>query len=140
MLARLARWLRLFGADTLWAPTLGGAAMLKRARAEGRIFLTRDKRFRTASDVTFIESNDFREQVRQVLARHPFDPRQNAFSRCSVCNCVLSEVDRDVVVRRVPAFVYANNEKFAECPGCGHVYWGGTHPERIVRELRAMGI
>ncbi len=140
MLARLARWLRLLGADTLWDPAAGGAVMLKRARAEGRIFLTRDKRLRTAADVTFIESNGFRAQVRQVLLRHPFDPLANAFSRCARCNSRLAEASRDAVARRVPPFVYAGNERFAECPGCGRVYWGGTHPGRIIRELRAMGL
>ncbi len=43
MLARLARWLRLVGADTSFDTSLDGA-MLKVARTEGRVLLTRDKR------------------------------------------------------------------------------------------------
>jgi uncharacterized protein len=140
MLARLARWLRLLGADTLWEPATEGAAMLRRSRAEGRAFLTRDKRFRTAADVVFIRSNDFRGQIREVLARLPFDPIQGAFTRCAVCNSPLAEVSREALARRVPPFVYANNERFVECPRCGRVYWGGTHPERILREIAAMGL
>jgi uncharacterized protein with PIN domain len=140
MLARLARWLRLLGADTLWEPATEGAAMLRRSRAEGRVFLTRDKRFRTAADVVFIQSNDFRGQIREVLARVAFDPIRGAFTRCTVCNSALAEVPRDALARRVPPFVYANNQRFAECPRCGRVYWGGTHPERILREIAAMGL
>lgn len=140
MLARLARWLRLLGADTLWSPETGGGAMLKRARAEGRIFLTRDKRLRTAADALFLESGDFRVQMREVLLRHPFDPLAGAFSRCSRCNTRLVEAGRGAVARRVAPFVYANNERFAECRGCGRVYWNGAHPGRILRELRAMGL
>ena len=68
MIARLARWLRILGADTIFDPGLDGTAMLKIARAEGRIMLTRDKRIRTSTDAMFIESNDFREQLRQVLS------------------------------------------------------------------------
>ena len=140
MLARLARWLRLLGADVLFDPSLGGDKLLRQARAEGRITLTRDKRLRTASDALYLESNLFRDQLREVLARFPFDLRRGAFTRCSHCNEPLAEAGRETVVRRVPPFVYASQERFARCPRCGRIYWGATHPERIWRELDAMGL
>ncbi len=140
MLARLARWLRLLGADVLFDPALGGAKLLARARAEGRLTLTRDKRLRTAPDALYIESHLFRDQLREVFARFPFDPRRDAFTRCSHCNEPLAVVGRDAVVRRVPPFVYASHERFALCPRCGRVYWGATHPERIRGELDSMGL
>jgi hypothetical protein len=140
MLARLARWLRLLGADVLSNPELGGDKLLKRARTEGRITLTRDKRLRTASDVLYLENSLFRDQLREILARFPFDTRRGAFTRCSRCNETLAETARETVVRRVPPFVYASQERFARCPRCGRVYWGATHPERIRRELDSMGL
>jgi uncharacterized protein with PIN domain len=140
MLARVARWLRMLGADTIFDESVDGATMLKTARTEGRVMLTRDKRLKTAPDVLFLNSNDFREQLRQIITRYPFDVLQNAFSRCSRCNTSLIEVDREVVRLRVPPFVYATNEKFSECPNCAHVYWGGTHPERIFQEVRKIGL
>ena len=140
MLKRLARWLRLMGADVVCDEARSGAETLKLARAQGRPLLTRDKRLRTAPDALYIESHLFREQIREVMARYPFDPRRHAFTRCSECNQVLREVSRDAVVRRVPPFVYAAHEKFALCDGCGRVYWGATHLERATRELAAMGL
>lgn len=140
MLARLARWLQLLGADVLFDASLSGDKLLARARAERRVTLTRDKRLRTAPDALYLEDNLFRDQLRAVLARFPFDPRQGAFTRCSHCNEPLAEAGRDTVVRRVPPFVYASQERFARCPRCGRVYWGATHPERIRRELDLMGL
>jgi hypothetical protein len=140
MLARLARWLRLLGADTIFDPRLDGAAMLKRARAEGRVMLTRDKRLRTSPDAVFIENNDFREQLRQVLAHHPFDFRRHIFTRCSQCNALLCEVSREVLTTRVPPYVFASAEKFSVCTGCAHIYWSATHRERIIRDLHAIGL
>ncbi len=140
MLMRLARWLRLLGADVLTRPELSGAELLKLARCDGRILLTRDKRLRTAADVIYVESDRFREQLREVLARAPFDARGKAFTRCSYCNLPLVEVSRDAVARRVPPFVYASQPRFAECEGCGRIYWAATHPERIFREIRALGL
>jgi|YelNatPaOPRAMG01_1025707.scaffolds.fasta_scaffold05351_2 uncharacterized protein with PIN domain len=140
MLARLARWLRLLGADTIFDPNLGGAAMLARARAEGRVMLTRDKRLRTAPDVLYLESNDFRGQLREVMRRYPFDRAKAGFTRCSRCNSLLVEVGREALRRRVPPFVYASFERFAECPGCGRIYWGATHLERMTREIDRLGL
>jgi uncharacterized protein len=138
MLMRIARRLRMFGADTIFDARLDGAAMLKLARAEGRIMLTRDKRLKAAPEVLFLDSNDFRDQLRQILARHPFDIVRDAFSRCSQCNTPLIVVDREVVRRRVPPFVYAAHEKLAECPNCAHLYWSGTHPQRMMQEMRKL--
>src|SRR5258708_37742484 len=65
MLMRLARWLRLLGADVITDPSLSGAELLKVARVEGRILITRDKRLRTAGDVLFVESNACRGPPRE---------------------------------------------------------------------------
>jgi uncharacterized protein len=139
MLARTARWLRLLGADTIYDSSVDGAALLKRAREAGRILLTRDKRLRTAPDTFFLDGNNFRDHLTQVIFRYGFDLSQ-AFTRCSRCNTLLIATDRDLVRRRVPQFVYASNETFAECPSCGRVFWGATHPRRMLRELSAMGL
>lgn len=140
MVARLARWLRLLGADVICDQTLGGPALLKLAREQGRTVLTRDKRLKTAPDALFIESNDFRQQLVEVLARFPFDPRRHAFTRCLRCNQKLRALPRELASRRVPPFVYASVDKFAECERCGRIYWPATHLERVMRELKALGI
>jgi len=140
MLGRLARWLRLLGVDVAYSPSLGSADLLKSARAEHRIVLTRDKRLRTAPDVIYLARQDFRGQLREVLARAPFDPRRRAFTRCSLCNCELIEVARELVARRIPPYVYAAHERLAECAGCGRLYWGATHRDRALSELTAMGL
>ncbi|MGC8839517.1 MAG: Mut7-C RNAse domain-containing protein, partial [Anaerolineae bacterium] len=43
MLGRLARWLRILGYDAAFEPDLEDAQLVRRARAEGRILLTRDR-------------------------------------------------------------------------------------------------
>ncbi len=114
--------------------------MLAVAREEGRPMLTRDKRLRTAEDVLYIEGHRFRDQIREVMARYPFDARRFAFTRCSRCNAPLREVSRDAMLQRVAPFVYASHEKFAVCERCGRVYWDATHLERARRELAALGL
>jgi uncharacterized protein with PIN domain len=137
-LTRLARWLRLMGADVLCEDRLSAAETLRISREQNRIMLTRDKRLRTAPDVLYIEGHLFRDQIREVMRRHPFDPHRRPFTRCSVCNQLLKTVTRETVARRVPPFVYAAHENFALCENCGRVYWGATHLDRAMLEIEAI--
>lgn len=139
MLARLARWLRLCGADVSFDPPLGGSALLHAARQEGRIVLTRDKRLRTASDVLYLSSELFREQLREVLQAFAIDPDRGALTRCSQCNSILHDAGREAVRQRVPPFVYASQDRFSVCEGCGRIYWPATHRDRILAELGRIG-
>jgi uncharacterized protein with PIN domain len=87
-----------------------------------------------------LKATPFREQLRQVLSRFPFDPRANAFTRCPRCNQTLTPVGREIVSRRVPPFVYAGVESFAECERCGRIYWRAAHLHRMMREIEALGL
>jgi uncharacterized protein with PIN domain len=131
MLMRLARWLRLLGTDVITDESLTGSELLKIARAENRILVTRDKRLRTAADVFFVESNAISSQLREAVGRFHLDPRVIALTRCSRCNEVLTHVARELVSRRVPPYVFASHDRFAECQACGRIYWPETHPARM---------
>jgi uncharacterized protein with PIN domain len=131
MLMRLARWLRLLGADVIADASLTGAELLRIGRADNRILVTRDKRLRTAPNAFFVTSNSIRGQLREVVQRFGLDPRAIAPTRCSRCNTVLTTIARELVSRRVPPYVFASHERFAECGGCGRIYWPGTHPARM---------
>jgi len=128
---RLARWLRLLGADAIADASLTGAELLRIARSDNRILVTRDKRLRTGADVFFVEGNAIRTQLREAVRRFGLDPRVIALTRCSRCNAVLSMVARELVSRRVPPYVFASHDRFAECRGCGRIYWPETHRARM---------
>jgi hypothetical protein len=131
MLMRLARWLRLLGADVIADASLTGAELLRIARADTRILVTRDKRLRTAPDVFFVASNSIRGQLREAVRRFGLDPRASTLTRCSRCNTMLTSIARELVSRRVPPYVFASHERFAECGGCGRIYWPETHRTRM---------
>ncbi len=131
MLMRLARWLRLLGVDVIADASLSGSELLKIARADNRILVTRDKRLRTAADVFFIESNAISSQLREAVGRFRLDPRMISLTRCSRCNLVLTPVARELVSRRVPPYVFASHDRFAACQACGRIYWPETHPARM---------
>ncbi|MCL6429745.1 MAG: Mut7-C RNAse domain-containing protein [Anaerolineae bacterium] len=132
MLGRLARWLRILGYDTLYDPRGHDDELVRMARAEGRILLTRDTGLVCRRGVrSLLVSHDHVEaQLRQVSAelglRAP-----NRFSRCPVCNERLEAVPKSWAWGYVPPYTFCTQQEFRLCPACNRFYWRGTHWERM---------
>lgn len=143
MVGKLARWLRLLGYDTAYLPQLSPEGVMREARRQGRIILTRDSRIvrrKDAPPFLFIESDRFREQLRQVVEALRLDPVRHLLTRCSECNERLQPITKDDVRDRVPEYVWRTQEEFRGCSGCRRLYWGATHKERILEEVRRLGL
>jgi uncharacterized protein with PIN domain len=139
MLGRLARWLRYLGYDTAYEAHIEDAALVRRALREGRILLTRDRHLLERwplSDASLIEGDRPLHQLRQIVDELGLAWRDRGRVRCTVCNERLVPAGPDEVMDRVPAYVYRTQKQFARCPGCGRVYWEGTHAERMRDALR----
>jgi uncharacterized protein len=143
MVGKLARWLRLLGYDTAYLPQLSPEGVMREARQQGRIILTRDSRIVRRKDtppLLLIESDRFREQLKQVVEALQLDPVRYLLTRCSECNERLQPIAKDDVRDRVPEYVWQTQEEFRRCPGCRRLYWGATHKERMLEELRRLGL
>ncbi len=140
-LGRLATWLRLLGTDAVYDSTRCETALIRRARAEQRILLTRNRRLlrrRSLPPHLYVQSDDFRAQLRQVVEAFDLNPRAHALSRCSRCNTLLTPIDKSSLRGEVPEYVFETQSAFARCAECGRIYWRATHVERITSELRAL--
>jgi uncharacterized protein with PIN domain len=139
MLGKLARWLRILGYDAAFDTKIRDEDLIARARAEGRILLTRDTRLvlrRGMPDFLLLESQDPPEQIRQVLRE--FDLQVNAgefLSRCLLCNEATVEIPREEARSEVPPYVHRTQERFARCPRCRRIYWRATHVADILERL-----
>jgi uncharacterized protein with PIN domain len=132
MLGTLAKWLRILGYDTLFDPALDDYGLMRLARAEDRVLLTRDRELarRRGVRALLIESENLDDQIRQVLTDLDLKPNQT-FSRCPVCNEPLQPLNREAAKARVPAYVARTHETFKICPACQRVYWRGTHWQQM---------
>ena len=141
MLGRLARWLRALGNDTLYFRDAPDRRLLTIALAERRRLLTRDVALsRVARDAGFlIRAEGLDLQIREVTEACGLGARR-ALSRCLECNSVLAAAPPEAVRNRVPPYTFATRPQFWLCPGCGRVYWAGTHVDGIRRRLeRCLG-
>jgi uncharacterized protein with PIN domain len=136
MLGTLAKWLRILGYDTLYDAALDDHQLVRLARAEDRVLLTRDRTLagRRGLQVLLVDSEDLDGQIRQVIADLELVP-DRSFSRCPVCNEALETIDRQAAQARVPAYVAQTHETFRHCPACGRVYWRGTHWQQMDEHL-----
>ena len=139
MLGKLAKWLKILGFDTLFYSKIGDDELLAIARKEGRVLLTKDTGLiQRADDVEtlFLESEEWPDQVRQVLGHFDLRDKVRPHTRCIDCNVVLKNLPKKNAKNLVSPFVFERADSFALCPSCGRVFWRGTHFEDMEAKIQ----
>jgi uncharacterized protein with PIN domain len=140
-LGRLARRLRLLGFDTLYDNTLDDPALARLSQNEDRVLLTRDQGLLKRTAVTrgtWIRETNPKAQVREVVDRLQLRSSIQPFGRCLRCNGKLRQVPKRMIAERLAPRTRESYEEFWQCESCEHVYWKGSHFDRMsswVRDL-----
>ncbi len=141
MLGKLTRWLRMLGQDVKYSSNLDDEALIKLAKSEKRILLTRDlqlhQRAKTQQVNTFLVEGKSESEHLASLARHfdlnlEFDPDS---SRCPVCNDRIRPAEKQQIIDKIPINTKIHYEEFWECRTCGKIYWQGAHWKKIGKTL-----
>jgi uncharacterized protein with PIN domain len=133
-LGRLARYLRLLGFDTLFYNDLGDQELVRRALAERRVLLTRDRALLMRRELThgcYVRQGPAREQLAALVERLDLYRQLRPFTRCMHCNGELAAVPKAEVAARLEPRTRRAFERFWRCLDCGRVYWRGSHWERM---------
>ena len=141
MLGPLARWLRLLGFDTSFLRDVPDSALIRAARSEARVLVTRDRALaeRGGAAIVYVRSQSTDDQLRELIEHCALDlDIGRLFSRCTVCNHPVESVDKRSVADAVPPAAYRENDHFTRCRSCRRVYWAGTHYQRIIERVRAI--
>ena len=136
-LGRLAKWLRIMGFDTTYM-CIWDEEIIEKALSDERIVLTRFRKMAGRKDFYVIKSDHIREQLSQVERLFALSSKTKWFSRCNVCNENLICAKSYDVKDRVPEYVYATQEDFAQCPKCSRIYWKGTHLEKSMETINSI--
>lgn len=149
MFGRLARFLRIFGYDTVYADDLEDKFgispvpdenLAEYALENNRIIITRDysfyKKHRDRS--IFLEGEgvyNYLNQLKNSLhLEYNFNMQK---ARCSICNSDLEVVkDKNKLINEVKPETLKYIEDFYQCTKCKKVYWKGTHIEKIMERLK----
>lgn len=129
-LGRLARRLRVLGLDTAYRNDADDDELAAEAVAAGRWLLTRDRGLLMRSAVThgyLVRSSDPAEQVFEVVRRFSLYSAVQPLTRCAHCNGTLEPVDKADIEHRLEPGTRRDHDVFAQCAGCGRLYWEGSH-------------
>lgn len=138
MLARLARWMRVLGYDTLFDPRFDDAGLVALAEREGRWLATRDRtliRERRPRHGVLITHDDPLHQLRQLVVQCQPPKPTALFTRCLLCNTRLRPASTAEIAANVPAGARALPGEVRVCPTCRRVYWPGSHTWRMRARL-----
>ena len=142
MLGKLTRWLRMLGQDVKYSKSLYDEQLINAAKAENRILLTRDLKLyqlarKRGVDTTLVKGATEAEKLAILANRFSFKLEIDVtVSRCPKCNTLIRSVPKDEIGDRIPEVTSTYYDEFWECPGCGQIYWRGSHWQRIEKTLR----
>ncbi len=136
---RLTGLLRMAGFDAeAVAPGAAAEDSLRRAAREGRILLTRNQdllRHRRLVFGRLVRSQNPEEQLTEIIHLYRLQGNLAPFTRCIVCNGMLTEVDKAAIIQRLQPLTKRYFNRFKQCSGCGKIYWQGSHHEKMVKKL-----
>jgi len=133
-LGRLAAYLRMLGFDVTWSRGATDPGLARLSSEEGRVLLTRDVGLLKRGEVRhgyFPRQTAPRAQLQEVVRRFGLASRAAPFTRCLRCNALLEEVAKEEIAERLPPRVRREQVRFRRCPGCGRIYWAGSHHARM---------
>jgi len=143
MLKRTATWCRIFGVDSAYIRDVPDSAIIKTAKDESRILVTRDERLaheakNQGAETILLESDSLDQQLSRLKAAlgdiYTFPEK----TRCPACNGELGIVEKEKIKEKVPENVYRQNDKFWVCKECGKAYWEGGHWKNITKIFKSI--
>ncbi|MFX1327144.1 MAG: DUF5615 family PIN-like protein [Promethearchaeota archaeon] len=150
MLGNLARFLRIFGFDTIYANDLisyykmdpvPDEKLVEYAHKNKRIIITKDYPLynKYKSTTIFLKGEGIYNYLHQLNKNFGLNFKFNIEkARCSICNSHLNRVSSKSSIKDfVLKDTYNNYNEFYQCSNlkCKKVYWQGSHIEDIEEKL-----
>ena len=129
-LAKVAKYLRLLGFDTLYFRHIEDDILVK--FSQQRIVLTKDRALaKRSKNIYLVQSKEIKKQLIEVL-RHFAISSCHPFTRCLIDNTLLQRVAKEHIINRLPPRIKQDFNQFWICPRCQRLYWHGSHYERML--------
>ena len=140
-LGTLTRNLRLLGFDIAYDQKSNDRQLLDLMAHQNRVLLTRDRRLLMHAIVQHgycPRSQNAEEQTIEVVRRFKLLELIAPFTRCLRCNARLQNADKAEVIEELKPLTKIYYEEFRRCPGCGQIYWAGSHFEKLKKRIKTI--
>ncbi len=131
---RHGKWLRLLGFDT---EIIKNLSEMKKKIGE-RILITRNKKLKRIfkDNILILPEMPFWKAMNFIIKNLSLESEISPFTRCSICNEKVIKISKNEIKGKVPYYVYENFDSFHICPKCNKIYWGGSHYERFLEDVK----
>jgi len=138
-LGKIAKYLRVFGFDTLYFQTIDDDDIIDIAKKEDRFILTSDKELFLRVkhlDALYLSHAEFEEQLKKIFLHYKLFDKTAPLSRCIKCNGMLKKIDKKEVVADLKIKTKKYFDTFHICEECGSVYWQGDHYKNMLKFVK----
>ena len=129
-LGKLAKYLRIFGFDTLYENSYDDYEIIAISSAQKRAILTRDVSLLKNKSLThgyWIRSQNTKDRLIEVIRRFDLVSNIKPFCRCTVCNGIIKKVSKESIMDRLEPKTKRYYDEFHKCTSCKKIYWKGSH-------------
>lgn len=140
--AKLAARLRMAGFDTHFNPDWHDEKLAGECGKQQRILLTRDVQLLKRKNVEhghLVRESLPTRQLAEILHFYGLAKEMLPFGRCLRCNTVLHEVAKAEILHLLEPLTKKYYHSFRRCPGCGRIYWAGSHHAKMLHLLAELG-
>ena len=133
-LGKLAKYMRLLGFDSSFSSSFSDDEIIRASTGEKRIILTRDRGLLQDRRVTHgycVRSEVPFDQAKEVVRKFDLAGSAKPFTLCLVCGVKLVPASKDEIMDKLQPGTLEYYDEFRRCPGCGRIYWEGTHYEKM---------
>jgi len=138
MLGNIAKKLRLMGYDSRYLADIEDDELIKLAKNDKRIIISRDedlirKALKYDIKSIFIKNNEEIEQFREIINKSNLKiiKINGDRARCPKCNSQTKSIIKKNIQKKIPTKVLEYNDKFWECKICSKIFWEGTHIKNL---------
>ena len=135
-LGKVAKYLRIFGFDTLYFQSIDDDDIIDIALKEDRFVLTSDKELyerMKKHNALYLVHAEFETQLKEVFAHYKLFDKVKPLSRCITCNGEIEHIDKQEVIDELKEKTKKYYDNFDRCKSCGRVYWHGDHYKNMLR-------
>ncbi len=144
MLGKLVKELRMLGYDTVYYRGENTYPLIRLAREDGRVILTRSTKLlpkRPEDRIIRVTEDKPSLQLRELIQKGYVSLKEETFfSRCLLCNILLDAIPREEAQGKVPDFILYQQKHFSRCPQCSRIYWQGSHQDNMQKKIEELRI
>ncbi|MDH3276789.1 MAG: Mut7-C RNAse domain-containing protein [Nitrosopumilus sp.] len=145
MLGNIAKKMRLMGYDVKYSSNIEDDELIRIAKNEKRVIISRDgelirKGLRTGIKSIFLKNQKEIEQLKEIVNKLNLKLIEinGEKARCPKCNSKTQSIMKKNIHEIFPNKILELNDKFWQCKFCDQIFWEGTHIknlQKIVSEL-----